>query len=327
MRPPATRLHRLLALIVDPDTLHHVVEPAIADLQHEAAGSATATARSATILAGYVAIARALVVSTAADPRSWLVAAAILSFGVVSATVWNAVRLTTGDPRIGESALLLPTFAVPVVACAIEGRRTYARLFALSVAAGGASVVALDVLVSSFGSPSLLGHVVRLSNGVWSSTLTGALAAALAWGPFDAQARLFQRAMAALAYAALLCGVTFVLRNDGFSVQSARYFVMRAPFFVVLFAAMLGLTVLPLILIARCWLTRTSLLTLVGAACFPAPIIVAAIVDGASLPQSLANCLHWSWPAFVAGLPFLAGATTLGWLIGARTGVTETPTT
>lgn len=317
-RPPATRLHCLLSLVVDAETLRHVVEPSIADLQYEAASARTRPARAVAVLRGYAGVVRALMVAGTTTPRTLIAGVAIVGLGVMGAALWNWARLASTDPRVGESGLLLPTFAVPVLACAIEGKRTYARSFALSLAAGAASVVALDVVVSTFDASRLIGHVIRLSNGAWSSALTSALAAALVWSPFDARARFAQRVATALVYAALLSAAVFVLRNDGMSAQSAHYFVMRAPFFVVLFSLMLGLTVLPLLLIARRWLARVWTLTLFAGLCAPAPIVAAAIVDGDSLPRSIANCLHWSWPALVSSLPFLTGAMTLGWLIAQR---------
>lgn len=323
---PGTWLCRLLARCVDPETFARVVEPTIADLQYEAASARSGAKRAAVIVGGYAAIARALIVSIAVAPRSTVMVGATVSLGIGSAFLWNWIRVVSTDPRIAESALLLPAFIVPALACLLEGRRSYVRLFVLSAAAGVASAITLDVLVS-FLSPSFIGHLVRLGNSVWSTPVVSAFAAAVVWSPFDSGAPFPRRVMTGLSYAGMLMTVAFTVRNYGVSAEGLRYVALRAPFFVMLFAIMLSVTVLPVVLVARRWLTHWAWLTLFAAACFPAPIMAAAFVDGGTRRQAIADCLQWSWPALAASTPFIVGATALGLFIGTRTASKEMTTT
>jgi hypothetical protein len=322
---PGTRLCRLLERCVTRETFSRVVEPTIADLQYEAAAARNGAARAAAIVGGYAATARALTVSMVAAPRSMVMVGATVSLGIGSAFLWNWIRVVSTDPRIAESALLLPAFIVPALACLLEGRRSYVRLFVLSAASGMASAITLDVLVS-FLAPSVIGHFVRLGNSVWSTSVVSAFAAAVVWSPFDSRAPFPRRVLTGLSYAGMLMTVAFTIRNHGVSAEGLRYVAVRAPFFVMLFAIMLGVTVLPLVLIARRWLKQCAWLTLFAGACFPAPIMAAAFVDGGTGRQAIADCLQWSWPALAASMPFIVGATALGWIIGVRSAPKEVRT-
>jgi hypothetical protein len=326
LRQPGTRLYQVLERCVDHETFARVVEPTIADLQHEAASARSGALRAAAVFNGYVAVLRALVFSAAIAPRSPLMAGVTLSLGIGSAFLWNRIRVVSADPRIAESALLLPAFIVPALACLLEGRRSYVRLFVLSAASGAASSITLDVLVSFLSPSSVVWHVVRLANGAGSTALASALAAAIVWNPLDVRGPILRRTMTGLAYAGFLMTAAFAIRTYGVSAEGIRYVALRAPFFVMLFAIMLGVTVLPFVLVARRWLTHRAWFTLFAAACFPAPILGAAFVDGGTSRTAIADCLQCSWPALIASLPFIVGATTLGLFIGTRTAVKERTT-
>jgi hypothetical protein len=94
--------------------------------------------------------------------------------------------------------------------------------------------------------------------------------------------------------------------------------LLRLPFYVVLFAALLASTTLPLLLLARCLIRRRLVLTLLGMMLCPAPIVASMIVDGQRSMTGVIACLRDVWVFPLSGLPFVAGAITLGWLLSSK---------
>jgi hypothetical protein len=85
------------------------------------------------------------------------------------------------------------------------------------------------------------------------------------------------------------------------------------PFYMALFAALFGLTLLPLLLIARAFIARPALLGMAGLVCSPAPWIVGAYMDHNTLTACL-DALRRTPLSFAASsLPFVTGAIVVGW--------------
>jgi hypothetical protein len=199
-----------------------------------------------------------------------------------------------------------------------ERRRSYWQLFVTSAAAGFVTWVALDVFISIVATTALVWHVARLANGAAITLIASALAAAAMWNPIDDEAPFPRQTLTGLCYASVATTVVFFairLATSGYSLPSAA---MLAPFFVMLFAMILAVTSLPPVLLARRWTRRRAVLALVAVACFPAPIVASAVIDGQTISRALVTCLAWPGPSLRTVLPYVAGMATLGWLLGGR---------
>jgi hypothetical protein len=315
---PGSRVHGVLASWLDRDTFTRLVEPTIADLQHEVSIAPTTSARLLAMLAGYGAIARMLF---ACELNATFVSArgaAILALGFSGAALEYWSRLCGMDGRVGASALLLPTFAAPALICLFERRRSFWQLFVMSAVAGLVTWVALDVFISILATTAPVWHVVRLVNGAAITLIASALAAAAMWNPIDERAPFPRQTLTGLCYASVATTVVFFAIRLATSVYSLPFAAMLAPFFVMLFAMILAVTSLPPVLLARRWTRRRAVLALVAMACVPAPIVASAVIDGQSISRAIATCLAWPGPSLRTVLPYVAGMATLGWLLGGR---------
>jgi hypothetical protein len=85
------------------------------------------------------------------------------------------------------------------------------------------------------------------------------------------------------------------------------------PFYVTLFAALFSLTLLPLLLVARAFITRPSLLAIASLICSPAPVIAGSYLDHGTLTACLDTLRHTPFAFTVSSLPFVIGALAVGW--------------
>ena len=86
-----------------------------------------------------------------------------------------------------------------------------------------------------------------------------------------------------------------------------------SPFYVTLFAALFGLTLLPFLLVARVFITRPALLAIAGLICSPAPLIAGSYLDHGTLTACLDTLRHTPGAFAISSLPFLTGALAVGW--------------
>jgi hypothetical protein len=89
------------------------------------------------------------------------------------------------------------------------------------------------------------------------------------------------------------------------------------PFYVALFAVLFGLTLLPLLLVARAFVPRPAPLAVAGLVCSPFPLMAGAYIDHGTLMACL-DSLRRTPLSFAAwSLPFVMGAIAVGWRLPA----------
>jgi hypothetical protein len=114
-RRPGALTHRLLAKVLDDGTMRDVVTPTVADLQFElerAGGSVYARWRVA--WRGYAALGRALLVYTIHSGRALRTATTIAALGLAGGALFVQTRRVADDPKIFESALIVPMCLAPL---------------------------------------------------------------------------------------------------------------------------------------------------------------------------------------------------------------------
>jgi hypothetical protein len=317
-RSPLDWLHRALAACLDEAVFAEVVKPTLADLRHEVLHARAGWPRALAWGRGAWALARAVFVGAWEGPHVPVRVAAVVVLGLSGAALANWARVSGLDGRLGNSGLLLPMLLAPLLVHYLDGRSSYAQRFVTSVAVGLVASLALDLTVSIERPPALAWHVLWFA--IAGSLVVGssALAAASVWTPRRPGASFAGQAFAGIFYAGLIATVMFFARNAARGTQQPLD-LFRAPFYLVMFGVLIGGTVLPLVLVARHWIRRRAALVLLALASFPLPIIAGQVVEGRSLAQALADCLQWSLPMLLSSSPFLAGATILGWIVGAAT--------
>jgi hypothetical protein len=283
-----------------------VLEPAIADLQYEAEHAPTLWERRQVILRGHVAIGRALVLSI--EPggalRATLALSALCAVGTLLVTTALAAHV---DGRVLSSAILAPGMLAPAI-LRLLGTTSSRRLFV------GSLLVAM--LTPAFaGSLGLDGR-----QSVWMS-VGRALALLIVFAPMAAaaaivaapnRATLPKRVVTAVSLGSGIATVAYLLARWPHG-QALSIGLAMTPFYVALFAALFGLTLLPLLLVARAFIARPALLAIAGLICSPAPLIAGAYIDHSTLTACL-DALRRTPLSFAASsLPFVTGAIAVGW--------------
>jgi hypothetical protein len=82
---------------------------------------------------------------------------------------------------------------------------------------------------------------------------------------------------------------------------------------------MFAVTLTPIIVLLRRWVRPRASLALTSAALSPMTICPSAYLDGGSIGDCLYTLRSAPGTFVVAGLPWIAGALLLGWMLGART--------
>ena len=313
---PGHRLHRLLASCLDERVFTDIVEPTIADLQHEELAATTTSRRMVARLDAYVAIVRVLIRTEFEGPLMSVRAAIIIVLGFGGVLLANWARTQGMDGRVGNSAILLPIFLTPVALRAIEDGRSYWRLLFGSCVVGAIICVGVEFGGSLSVSQPVGVRLLWIAIAGGMACGAGAIAAVLAWSPPRQVAMRLRRNVTGLAYAGVVAGTAFFVRDFVGSHAAARVDALRIPFYACFFSLLLAATCLPLLLIARTWISRRSVLVLVALLSAPISIGAASMVDGNSPSAGLVACFNWSF--LISSLPFMAGTAALGWFLGIR---------
>ncbi len=200
-------------------------------------------------------------------------ALALSALCVMGTLLVATARASHADGRVLNSALLAPALLAPVI-LRILGTTSSRRLFA------GSMLVA--ALTTAFANGAGLDGV----QPVWVR-VEHVLAVLVVFAPMAAAA-------------AIVAG-------------TSRETVAMTPFYVALFAVLFGLTLLPLLLVARVFIARPSMLAIAGLICSPAPLIAGAYIDHSTLAACLDALRHTPLSFATSSLPFVMGATAIGW--------------
>jgi hypothetical protein len=85
------------------------------------------------------------------------------------------------------------------------------------------------------------------------------------------------------------------------------------PFYVVLFAVLFTLTLLPSLLVARLFVARPAVLAVVALSCSPVTLLPGAYIDHGTIRACL-DALRNTPVSFAAwSVPFVMGAIAVGW--------------
>jgi hypothetical protein len=307
---PGARLHQLLRRWAPATVVREVVEPAIADLQYEVEHASTMRDRREIILRGHVAIFRALGVSLllSIEPggaiRAALALAALCAAGTLLVTTALASHV---DGRVLSSARLAPAMLAPVM-LRMLGTTSSRRLFVGSLLVA----VLTPLLAGGLGlddGQSMRMHVGRaLALLLVFAPMTAA--AAVVAGP--SRETLPKRVVMAVSVGAGIATAALLVARWPHG-QHLSISLAMTPFYVALFAALFGLTLLPLLLVARAFIARPALLAIAGLVCSPAPLIAAAYVDHSTLSACLDALRRTPLSFAVSSLPFVTGAIAVGW--------------
>jgi hypothetical protein len=303
---PGARLHSLLRWWAPATVVRDVVEPAIADLQYEAEHAPTISERRQVILRGHAAILHALILSI--EPGGTVRAALALSaLCAVGTLLVTTARVAHVDGRVLNSALFAPAMLAPVI-LRMLGTTSSRRLFV------GSLLVAM--LTPAFAG----GLALDGERPVWM-TVARALALLVLFAPIAAAAAIVAapkretlptRTVTAVSLGSGIATAALLVARWPHGLQLSIGLAMT-PFYVALFAALFGLTLLPLLLVARAFIARPVLLAIAGLICSPAPLIAAAYIDHSTLTACL-DALRRTPLSFAASsLPFVAGAIAVGW--------------
>ncbi|HET9467612.1 MAG TPA: LptF/LptG family permease [Vicinamibacterales bacterium] len=225
---PGRALHRLASLICSPETLHRVVEPAIADLQKEFAGAdgASALRRAGVLIAGYGAIVKVIAICAASvapanvDERRELTKALAWSGAMVllSAALLTAPPMYTGSHTTDPSAAM--GIAIQAAPLAIP------LGFAFGIAFGlrrRASVTIWKLILLSAFAASVLSFII------------------LAWGvPATSEAFGFHFRLALAVASVALTSMVLVLQPNGRSARGALAFTACLAYWMLMYAGELG---------------------------------------------------------------------------------------
>jgi hypothetical protein len=314
---PGDWLYRFLLRWLSERTVRDVVEPTVADLQHEFHGAGQSRRQQwIAVWRGYGALGRALFFQsfeTAAPVRTALT---IGFFGLAGGALFAWARVTVKDPRIFNSAFLLPMCAAPLALRLGGGASSYRRLFAGLIAVG---VLMWSVSGGPFRStvpgPWLVRAVGALLNVTAIATLS-ALGAAAVWTPVSGSVPLARRLILGLLASGLTTTSLFYLSH--WLERTPGVMAVMLPFYVVMFAMPIAVTSLPMLLIAHVWIRTHVGLALVGAVISPLAMLVMLYVDTGGAKEVI-KCLRDA-PAMCAVMtvPFTMGSGVLAWILPAR---------
>jgi hypothetical protein len=305
-RPPGTRLRQLVRPWLPATVSADVLDPAIADLQYETERARTKTERRQAILRGYVALVRALVLSV--EPvgaiRPAVAMFALCGMGTLLVTTARAAHV---EGRLLNSALLAPVMLAPLL-LRLLGTMSARRLFA------GSLLVAMltTVLTGGFGVNTDGGLWTYLRHFVVALVLFVPMAAAVAIVAGPHHDGLSKRAVTAVFFGSGVATVAVLLarwpQGEPLSIGLAM-----TPFFVVLFAILFTLTLLPSLLVARMFVERPGALAIVALACSPVTLIAGAYIDHGTMAACLDALRNTPLSVAAWSVPFVAGAIAVGW--------------
>jgi hypothetical protein len=302
---PGDRLHRLLGQWLDERTVRDIVEPSLADLQHElqeADGGRQWIVR----WQGYSALCRALVVQgfeTSAPVGSVLT---LLVAGIGGGWLYAWARGHVQDPRVFNSAFLLPTAAASVTLRLIGGARSYRRVFA------GLLGVGLLMWISSGGFVRVAPLASRLSHVIASAVNLGligtlsALGAAAVWTPIQGRVPFVRRVVLGVLSSAVTTTAVYFL-GVWLTGAPEQKWAITSPFYVAMFAMPITATSLPVLFVGNRWLRTPVALAVLGALASPlAMLLILGVEVGGA--REVMKCIRDA-PGMCAllTLPFTVG--------------------
>jgi hypothetical protein len=302
---PGARLHTLLLRLASPIVMRDVVEPAIADLQYEAELAPTMRERRQVIVRGHVAILHALLLSIETG-GAFRAALALSALCVMGTRLVATARASHADGRVLNSALLAPALLAPVI-LRILGTTSSRRLFA-----GSMVVAALTTAFANGGLDGVQPVWVRVEHVLAALVVFAPMAAAAAIAAGTSRETVSKRAVSAVSLGSGIATAAFLIARwpQG---QHLSVGLAMTPFYVALFAVLFGLTLLPLLLVARVFIARPSMLAIAGLICSPAPLIAGAYIDHRTLAACLDALRQTPLSFATSSLPFVMGATAIGW--------------
>jgi len=314
---PGSSLHRFLARWVHSDTLHDVVEPAIADLQHEAQDSAGRWRRSLILVRGYAALLRALFLAGVRPTGVIARAGALIALSIAGAALMTWARSATDDAKIFNSAFVLPMLVAPVVLRTLGAATSFWKLFAGTVAVGLITRGFAGFLETDQAAP-LVVRALQLSIRSLPVVVVSAAAATAAWRPALGREPFVRQLVLAIFGGGLAAALAFgpiVAWPHG---ATPAAIAATVPFYLCLFAVVLTVTLVPLMLVIRSWIRTRVQLATAGAVLSPAAICSSSYLDGGNVRQCL-ELLRTAPGAFtIHGLPWIVGAVVLGWWLAKR---------
>jgi len=301
--PPGARIYLLLRRWVPVTVSHDVLEPAVADLQHEAGQADTPAQRRRIVVRGHLAIARALLLSI--EPAGGVgIAIALAALCAMGALLLTAARAAHVDGRLLNSAILAPAMLAPFVL------RVFGKTSARGLFAGSLLVAALTPILAGDVRHAVVALIVFAPI---------AAAAAIVAAP-DGDGTVARRAVTAVSLGSGVATAALLLsrwpQSGALSADLAT-----TPFYLMLFALLFAMTLLPPLLLARVFLARRAPLAIAGLVCSPAPLIVSAYIDHGTLAACLDALRHTPLSFAASSLPFAVGAIVVGWRLPPGRGV------
>jgi hypothetical protein len=321
MRPTSTLawIHALLRRWVDRRTFEEVIEPTIADIRHEVSEAATTLSRRATVIRGYGSLVRVLFVCGLWRAGSLTHAAGILLVVVASAALLRWASAAESDPKVLNSARLLPIFIAPVVLRLMGAGGRFWRL-AVGAFAAGLMTLTLGGGLGLFDSSIPIAvRLARLTFWCLPLALASAATAAAMWRPGSGRRSVPNEVLLAAFAGGLAAAVAFgpvVLWPHGTTPSEATAML---PFYISLFALLFSVTLVPLLLVLRRWIRDRSNLGFAASALSPAVICSSSYLDGHTLRECLGMARSDPWHFLIAGSPFVIGAAVLGWTLSVQT--------
>jgi hypothetical protein len=319
MSPAGDRIYRILAKWLSDRAIHDVVAPTIADLQYEVLEAGPHRLRRWTARCrGYGALLRALLLHRVSNGIPIQSAASILVIGIAGGALYGWTRGTVKDPRIIQSALLLPMCAAPIALRLGGSGMSYRRTFAGLVAVGLLMwMVSGGFVQTSFRSLWMNRAAATSFNLAVVATLS-ALGAAAVWAPPSGTVPMVRRIVLGVLASAVVTTSTYFAGVWLSGGQPEHAWIVTLPFYAAMFAVPIALTSLPLLLVAHRWIRTHVGLALFGGVLSPVAMMVVLYLDLGSA-SAVINCLR-DMPATSAlmTLPFVFGNGVLAWSLSAR---------
>ena len=318
---PGARLHQWLTRCLSDRTVRDIVEPTIADLQHEIQQAGHDRHQKwLAIWRGYGALARALLVHSLETGVPIRTVLTIVVIGLAGGALFAWARVTVKDPRIFNSAFLLPMCAAPLALRVGGGATSYRRMFVGLIAVGLLMWSVSGGLIRSTGPETWLIRAVGLLFNLAAIATLSALGAAAVWTPASRSAPIVRRVVRGLLAGALTTTTVYFL-SAWFAGAPERAMAVTLPFYVVMFALPIAVTSLPMLLVVHRWIRSYAGLALIGAFISPMSMLVVLYLDAGG-GKEVIKCLRDA-PSMCAlmTLPFTMGNGVLGWSLttGGRT--------
>ena len=318
MNLPGDRLHRVLARWLSQRAVHDVVEPTLADLQHEVQEAGPNRRRQLIARCrGYGALSRALLLHGIESQTAVRDAVMILVLGLAGGGLYAWARGAVQDPRIINSAFLLPMCAAPIALRLGGGGTNYRRTFAALLAVGLVMWAVSGGFVRTSFNMAWTTRAIATSVNFGVIGILGALGAAAVWTPAPGSIPAVRRLILGLLASAVT--TTAVYDLGMWSVRAPeKVWAVAFPFYVTLFALPIVVTSLPILFVVHRWIRSHLGLATIGAVVSPVAMVVVLYFElGGS--REVLKCLRDA-PLDCAFMtfPFTIGNGVLAWSLSAH---------